>query len=63
MLKLTISVNHDIDISRFKRLIAFLKRKHERHEPKQARVFKPEEVKKFLKTADDKQYLLEKVRI
>lgn len=63
MLKSKLIANHNIDIARYSRLIAFLKRKNVGFEPKQASVFTPEEIKKFLLDAPDSEFLVVKVTI
>lgn len=61
MLKLTISVNKNIDISQFKKLIAFIKRKNDGYEAKKSKIFTKEEIIKFLLDAPNHSYLSMKV--
>lgn len=62
MLKTTLSINDSIDISKFLKLRAFLKRRNDGYKPKKSNVFSRQEMKTFLKEAPDSQYLLMKVR-
>ncbi|XP_031352052.1 uncharacterized protein LOC116180103 [Photinus pyralis] len=61
MLKLTLKVYDNIDISRFGKLFAFLKRKSEGYRPKKSNILSEEQVMTFLLEADDGVWLLEKV--
>lgn len=62
MLRATISTKNNVDISKYTQLQAFLKRKSEGYVPKKSRTFSREEIERFLKEADDKTFLLTKVR-
>lgn len=61
MLKSTLNIKHEVDISKYCKLIAFLKRKSEGYTGKKSKTFLPEEIKKFLNEAPDKLYLMQKV--
>jgi hypothetical protein len=61
MLKATINCNKKIDISKFPKLIGFLKSKNNGYRPKKSAVLEREEICKFLAEADDEMYLLIKV--
>lgn len=61
MLKSTIYLNENIDISSYKKLQAFLKRKNIGHRPKKSSVFTREDIVKFLVEAPDDIYLMKKV--
>ena len=61
MLRSTISVKNDINISEYKKLLAFLKRQAVGHTPIKSKTFNFAEVKTFLTEAPDKTYLLKKV--
>lgn len=61
MLKATIQVKKDIDISQFKKLTTFLKRKAVGYKPKKSKVLTGNEVIAFLKLAPDNINLLRKV--
>jgi hypothetical protein len=63
MLKSTINVKKNIDISRYSKVIAFLKRKSVGYKVKKSRVLNKEEIDKFLSEADDNSYLMIKVEI
>lgn len=61
MLKATLSVKHDIDISPFKKLIAFLKKTSVGYRAKKSRTLSREDINKFLVTAPNETYLMMKV--
>lgn len=63
MLRTTISINQNVDISKFMNLIAFLKRNSEGYRPKKSKIFTKEDFSRFLKEADDESYLALKVFI
>lgn len=60
-LKTTIGVHQNIDIGKYKSVIAFVKRKNEAYVPKKAAVFQPHEIEKFLLDALDQDWLAMKV--
>lgn len=61
MLKSTINIKNNIDISRYPKVIAFLKRKSVGYKPKKSRVLNKEQIDKFLSEAEDNIYLMTKV--
>lgn len=61
MLKSTIMVKNNIDISKFPKLIAFLKQQNVGYQAKKSAVFTQNDVKKFLTEAPDEKYLMWKV--
>lgn len=61
MIKSTILISENTDISQYKKLIAFLKRQNDKYEPKKSKVLTMENVTKFLKEAPDDTFLLMKV--
>lgn len=61
MLKLTISIQQNEDISKFKRLKAFLKRKNDGYQPRTTKIFNKEEIERFIAEAPDHIYLLMKI--
>ncbi|KAK4887301.1 hypothetical protein RN001_003572 [Aquatica leii] len=61
MLKTTISSKHNVDISKYCRLQAFLKKKRIGFASKKSKVSSPTEINKFLREAPDREYLLVKV--
>lgn len=61
MLKSTISIKNNIDISRYPKVIAFLKRKSVGYKPKKSRVLNKDQIDKFLSEAEDNIYLMKKV--
>ena len=62
MLKSTLNINNNVDISKYSKLRAFLKRKSEGYIPKKAKTFTPEEINKFIKESPNGIYLATKVR-
>lgn len=62
MLKKTILVKNNIDISKYSQLIAFLKMQSDGYQSKKSNVFSPEEVQKFISVAPDQIYLGMKVK-
>lgn len=62
MLRSTLNVKDNIDISKFNNLRALLKRKNDNYFAKQSRIFTIEEIYKFLKDAPDNVYLATKVK-
>ncbi|CAG9766248.1 unnamed protein product [Ceutorhynchus assimilis] len=63
MLKAVLSVKENIQIEKFPRVIAFLKRNSVGYEPKKSKVLSREEIDQFLATASDEAYLLTKVAL
>lgn len=61
MIRATISMKNNVDISKFAQLQALLKRKSEGYKAKKSKTFTKEEIGKFLKEAEDKKFLLVKV--
>lgn len=61
MLKSTIVLNDNEDISKYAKLRAFLKRKNDGYKPKKSNVFTRQEMVRFLLDAPDDHYLLMKV--
>lgn len=60
MLKSTLNIKHKVDISKFAKLIAYLKRKNVGYVPKKSRVFTKENIDVFLKNAAN-DFLAQKV--
>ena len=63
MLKTTMKVHEKIDISKYRKLAAFLKRNNVGYQPKKAKTLTREQVNKFLVEALDDIYLMIKVCI
>ncbi|XP_045466569.1 uncharacterized protein LOC123675267 [Harmonia axyridis] len=63
MLKSVINIREDIDISKFPKLLAFLKRRNEGFKPKKSRILTSEQVDQFLREAPDDKYLMLKVAL
>lgn len=61
MLKSTLNVYKNIDISKYGKLIAFLKSESRAYKPKKAQVLEKEHIEQFLKEAPDCDYLMMKV--
>uniref|UniRef100_V5GSG8 Tyr recombinase domain-containing protein n=1 Tax=Anoplophora glabripennis TaxID=217634 RepID=V5GSG8_ANOGL len=61
MIKSTIFIEENVDISKYPKLRAFLKRKNDGYTPKKSNVFTREQVNDFLVQAPDNTYLLMKV--
>lgn len=61
MIKSTLIANENLDISRFPRLVAFLKKQSIGYEPKQSKTLTREEINLFMKEACNEKYLLTKV--
>lgn len=61
MLKSTIQIKDNIDISQYKKLTALLKRQNDGYTPKKSKVLTMGDVMKFLKEASDDKFLLMKV--
>ncbi|KAJ8923456.1 hypothetical protein NQ315_002015 [Exocentrus adspersus] len=60
MLKTMLNVKRNIDVSKFYKLSAFLKRKSEGYKPKKAKVLSLDQIDKFLLEAPDKDFLMVK---
>jgi integrase len=63
MLKGTINLHDGMDISKFNKLIAFLKKKNRGHYPKKSNVFSRQEMNKFLLEAPNDYILMKAVMI
>lgn len=61
MVKATLSVKHGVEIEKFAKLRAFLKRNSDGYIPKKSRVLTSEQIEQFLRDAPDAKYLLMKV--
>jgi hypothetical protein len=63
MLKATLKLKRDINISKYNKVNSFMKRTSTGYKPKKSRVFTKEDVSRFLTEAPDENFLLMKVRI
>lgn len=63
MIKLMLNIKNNQDISRYYKLIAFLKRKGEGYRPKKSKIFTQKEIDRFIIEAPDEQYLMLKVAV
>lgn len=61
MLKSTLAIKHDVNISKFPKLRSLLKRQSEGYKAKKSKILTKEEVNKFILEASDKEYLMIKV--
>lgn len=61
MLRATLNLNHNIDISKFNKLIMFIKRHKEGYMPKKSKILEKEQIQKFIAEAPDSLYLMTKV--
>lgn len=61
MLKKTILIKHNIDLKTYAELISFLKKESKNYIPTRAKVFTPDEMKRFIQEADDLSWLDVKV--
>lgn len=63
MLRATLSTKEDIDISKYSKLRAFLKRQGDNYKPKKSKVLSYEQIETFITQAPDHIYLMNKVRL
>ncbi|KAJ8935663.1 hypothetical protein NQ318_012825 [Aromia moschata] len=63
MLRTTINIEHNVDISTYPKLRSFLKRMSESYIPKKSKILTAEELQQFLNEAPDEMYLLIKVAV
>ncbi|GLG94591.1 Zinc finger protein 1 [Gryllus bimaculatus] len=63
MLKATMNIYENVDMSRYVRLIAFLKDKHVGYEAKKSKVLTRQQIVEFLNSAPDDIFLMEKVAV
>lgn len=61
MLKATVNLHHNIDISKYSKLITFLKRRSDGYKPKKSKILSRNDIERFLKEAPDDLYLMIKV--
>lgn len=63
IIKSMLRINHDVDLEKYGKLRAFLKRKSEGFEAKKSSTLTPEQIRKFIEKAPDELFLLHKVNI
>lgn len=63
MLRTTLSIHENIDIAKYLKLKAFLKRQSEGYRPKKSKIFTSNDIKKFINEAPDEIYLATKVSL
>lgn len=61
MLRATVNIRHNTNISSYAKLLALLKRKSDGFRSKKSKTLTPEEINQFLKNAPDSEHLLSKV--
>lgn len=61
MLKAMLNMKHNINIEKYTKVIAYLKRQNEGYKPKKSKVFTKEQVNNFLHNSPDNIYLAAKV--
>lgn len=61
MLRTTINLKNNVDISKYPKLCAFLKRKSDGYRPKKSKILTPQQIREFLSSAPDEEYLFTKV--
>jgi hypothetical protein len=61
MLKLTIKINDNVDITKFSKLFALLKRYSDGYVPTKSKILNNDDIQNFLNTAPDNIYLATKV--
>jgi len=62
MLRGTLNIKHNVNLSEFHKLRALLKRKSEKYTPKKSKTLTSENIHQFLLNAPDEKYLLIKVK-
>lgn len=63
MLKATLIIEKNLNISKFGKLIAFIKRKAENQKPKKSKILNKQQIETFMLNAPNKSYLMTKVCI
>lgn len=61
MLKATLSIRHNVDISKYLKLRALLKRQADGYKLKKSKILTKEQINKFIQEAPDKECLMIKV--
>lgn len=61
MIRSTLNIKHQIDISKYSKVISLLKRKSEGYRGKKSKIFTSEQIEKFINEAPDDKHLLTKV--
>lgn len=61
MIKATLSVKNNVDISKYSRLVVFLKRQNTGYQAKKSKILTKEQVHQFLIDAPEEKYLMVKV--
>lgn len=63
MLRMTVNLKNDVDISKYPKLCAFLKRTSDGYKPKKSKTLTQQQIQHFLSSAPDEIYLFTKVYI
>jgi site-specific recombinase XerD len=61
MLRSCLNIYKNVDISRYAKLQAFLKKQGENYQPKKSKILQVEDICRFIRHADNKMYLAMKV--
>lgn len=61
MLKSTLNIKENIDVTKFMKLVPYLKKKSVGHQAKKSKILTGEQVNQFITEADNEHYLLMKV--
>lgn len=62
MLKSMLNIKHNVDIDKYPRIRALLKRRSENYEPKKSKALTGKQIERFIKEAPDFKYLGTKVK-
>lgn len=63
MLRATLNLKHNVDISKYSKLLAFLKQKNHGYLAKKSKTLTKQQFEDFLRNAPDEKYLLHKVKL
>ncbi|XP_031347063.1 uncharacterized protein LOC116173590 [Photinus pyralis] len=63
MLRSTMAINHNVDMSTFTKLKALLQRKSQGYRPKKSKILTPEDINKFVDAAPNDKYLFVKIAL
>lgn len=63
MLKSVLNTRHNLDIYKFKQLIAFLKKNGKNYDPKKSKLLTENQINEFIKSAPNNEFLATKVNI
>lgn len=63
MLRTTLYINHNVDIAKYLKIKAFLKRKNDGYKPKKSSILTTLQINDFITQASDDQFLFSKVSL